>query len=163
MQRFLALTVLLQFGALAHAAMGSPAEIHQLINELGAQDYRQRETASRRLEQLGAAAVEPLRAALDSGDAEIRHRAELIICHIENTDPAFRDKQEQQLIRAMLLMLCSREEETYARAHDKLLSMPGAIPILREASKSQDSSYLLSSRSKKVLRLLKKQQKSKNE
>src|SRR4051812_6127992 len=65
------------------AADESPARVAGLIAKLGSPRYAEREAASRALDGLGEAALEPLRAAFKSEDAEVRHRAALLADGIE--------------------------------------------------------------------------------
>ncbi len=67
---------------LAHAAEPK-ADIPALIQQLGHDDFEQRELASRRLADLGEDALAPLKAAVDSGDAEVRRRVDELITTIE--------------------------------------------------------------------------------
>jgi hypothetical protein len=54
-----------------------------LIAQLGSPRFEEREAATRALEGLGGAALEPLRQALASRDAEVRRRARLLVQAIE--------------------------------------------------------------------------------
>src|SRR5437660_11991912 len=56
-----------------------PADLDQLIRQLGDPAYPKREEASRRLTDLGESALPALRAAMKSPDPEIRRRAEAIV------------------------------------------------------------------------------------
>jgi hypothetical protein len=63
-----------------HRPAGSAADIDRLIGQLGSEVFAEREAASTALEQLGEAALEPLRKAREaSDDAEIRRRAERLL------------------------------------------------------------------------------------
>jgi hypothetical protein len=68
------------------AALGHPKE-HECaalrIRQLGSPHYEDRETATRTLDTLGPAVLEPLRYALHSGDAETRQRARQLLQRIE--------------------------------------------------------------------------------
>jgi hypothetical protein len=84
--------------ATVHAADGASADPQRLVAALASADFRERETAARRLERLGDEALEPLRRAAAQGDAETRRRAaELVerICRRRAADrllaPAFLD------------------------------------------------------------------------
>src|SRR4051794_25851611 len=72
----------------AHAACGNPADeatasrVAQLIKQLGDNRFANREAASRELEAIGETALEALRKATSSDEAEIRARAERIIAVI---------------------------------------------------------------------------------
>ena len=58
----------------------TPAAIDRLLKQLGSNDFRQREAASRALEAIGEPALEALRrAATKNADIEIRHRAEGVV------------------------------------------------------------------------------------
>ena len=65
----------------------SRAEVQKLIDQLGADDFRTRETASKRLEALGAAARPALeKAAKDAGSPEVRWRAQQILRRLKGSD-----------------------------------------------------------------------------
>src|SRR5947207_8412975 len=62
----------------------APAVIDQLIQQLGHDEFGQREDASRRLVQIGEPALAALRrAATAHADAEIKHRAATLVRKIE--------------------------------------------------------------------------------
>jgi WD40 repeat protein len=72
--------------ALAHSAAPpdrGAADVSRLIEQLGSDDFAQREEAHRRLAEVGEAALEPLRKALQSDDAEVRRRAGELVREIE--------------------------------------------------------------------------------
>jgi hypothetical protein len=70
--------------AVAHGAEApSPDRIEQLVAQLGSPAYRERVAASRALDSLGEAALDVLRRAAASGDAETRHRATELVERIE--------------------------------------------------------------------------------
>jgi tetratricopeptide (TPR) repeat protein len=75
------------------------AVIEQLIRQLGSVDFPEREAATRRLEEIGAPALQALRkAAKENADAEVRRRAEQLA---EKVDPdsletLFRAAQRQE-------------------------------------------------------------------
>src|SRR5262249_49184564 len=67
-----------------HATEPSPsARAAAAIAQLGSTSSEQRDAASRTLEALGAAALEPLWEASQSSDAEVRRRARLLVQTIE--------------------------------------------------------------------------------
>jgi WD40 repeat protein len=62
----------------------TPAEIERLIQQLGSDEFKEREQASKRLEAIGAPALAQLRkAATDSDSLEIRTRAEELVRKIQ--------------------------------------------------------------------------------
>jgi hypothetical protein len=61
----------------------SATEINKLIAELGHADFRVREKAMKRLDEIGEAALEPLYAAKKNGNREVSQRAKLLIPAIE--------------------------------------------------------------------------------
>src|SRR5262249_3861422 len=61
----------------------TPAEIGQLIEQLGSEVFSEREAASARLGVLGEAALPALRRALQHPDAEVRRRADDLVHEIE--------------------------------------------------------------------------------
>jgi hypothetical protein len=54
-------------------------EVERLIKQLGSDRFRQREAATKRLEEIGEPALDALYKAADSADAEVRRRAEYIV------------------------------------------------------------------------------------
>jgi WD40 repeat protein len=60
-----------------------PSEIERLIRQLGSDDFEKREAASKRLEAIGAPALDLLRKAAADEDAEIRQRAATLVETIE--------------------------------------------------------------------------------
>jgi WD40 repeat protein len=62
---------------------GPAADIPALIRQLGSDDFDQREAASKRLAELGEEALEPLKVAARSPDAEVRRRAAELVAGIE--------------------------------------------------------------------------------
>lgn len=88
--RCLLMTMLagLALGALALAAAPSvdrvaPQDIARLIEQLGSGNFAEREEANRKLDAIGAPALEALRKAAQSNDAEVRRRAEDLVKKIE--------------------------------------------------------------------------------
>jgi hypothetical protein len=76
------LTLLLGTAALHGAA--DAARIAQLIEQLGIPIYAEREAATKAFDQIGEAALGPLKkASQDSADAEIRRRANQLVAAIE--------------------------------------------------------------------------------
>jgi hypothetical protein len=67
-------------GKPAAGEAGSPA---QLVTRLGSQRFRDREDASRALDELGAKALPPLRQAAADPDPEVRRRAAALVGRIE--------------------------------------------------------------------------------
>jgi len=61
----------------------TPAELRALIQQLGSEDYAQREAAGKKLAATGAPAVEELRAASRSGNPEVVRRARELLRKIE--------------------------------------------------------------------------------
>jgi HEAT repeat protein len=59
-------------------------EIEQLVRQLGSLEFEERETASKRLEEIGEPALDTLRrAATGSGDVEVRRRAGQLVADLE--------------------------------------------------------------------------------
>src|SRR5438874_10663115 len=88
MQRQLSLNlvaILALSGALAAAetAGNSETPIARLIRQLGSERFADREAASRELDALGPEALDSLKTACQSDDAEVRHRAALAAQSIE--------------------------------------------------------------------------------
>ena len=62
-------------------------DVERLVTNLGAADYAERETAEKRLLELGRLAVPALKSALKSSDAEVQFRAErLLLAQNEKVD-----------------------------------------------------------------------------
>lgn len=77
------LTVLLLF-AVVPAPAESPPTVGELVEQLGAASFQQREQAERQLQQLGAEALGVLRNAAEDADLEVRYRARRLIARIEH-------------------------------------------------------------------------------
>lgn len=77
MTRLLALPAALLVAVVVGAQQPAPkpGEVAALVAKLGSQDFEEREAATKRLEALGVAAVEELRAAVKSDDPETARRA----------------------------------------------------------------------------------------
>jgi hypothetical protein len=60
------------------------AEIRRLVKQLGSDRFREREAATKRLMELGEAALDPLQPAMTSDDPEVRRRAGDIIAAIDH-------------------------------------------------------------------------------
>src|SRR5262249_3603795 len=61
----------------------TPARIAALIEQLGSEEYIERERASIKLGDIGAPALKQLRKALSSDDAEVRERARRLVTLIQ--------------------------------------------------------------------------------
>ncbi len=59
------------------------ALIHKLVEQLGNDDFNEREKASAALDALGEPALGPLHRALESTDEEVRKRADMLVSAIE--------------------------------------------------------------------------------
>lgn len=71
----------------AEAEAAKPAEVGALIRQLGADSYRQRVEAERKLRELGAAAVPALQDATKQDDVEVQWRARRLLRQIEGDAP----------------------------------------------------------------------------
>lgn len=69
------------------AGAAKPAEVGALIRQLGADSYRQRVEAERKLRELGAAAVPALQDATKQDDVEVQWRARRLLRQIEGDAP----------------------------------------------------------------------------
>src|SRR5437763_14929515 len=78
---FALLVLVLPFVALA--APPEDTEIGRLLKQLGDDEFQKREEATTRLKEIGEPALDALRKALTSNDAEVRCRAEDIAAFIE--------------------------------------------------------------------------------
>jgi hypothetical protein len=65
------------------AEKGDAARARRLVAQLGSDDYREREQASRALSELGGPAIRSLQQALGSPDLEVRRRARELLPRIE--------------------------------------------------------------------------------
>jgi hypothetical protein len=85
--------------SLADSSAANAAHIARLVQQLGADGFKDRETASETLQDIGEVALPALRAAGGSNDAEVRSRARRLVDSIQE-----RTAQEQvQAIRASAL------------------------------------------------------------
>src|SRR5436190_2053031 len=73
-------------GLTAEAAEPDAGKIDRLVRQLGSDNFREREAASKRLEEIGEPALGALRKAAHSRDAEIRHRAAAVIEAVASRD-----------------------------------------------------------------------------
>jgi WD40 repeat protein len=62
-----------------------PAAVEKLIKQLGHDEFEKREEATRQLEKIGEPALEALRKARTSPDAEVRDRADVLVRRIERS------------------------------------------------------------------------------
>lgn len=68
---------------LAGEAPGNTTDVAELVAALGSEHFAERESASQQLDKLGPVALEALRSACRSEDAEVRRRAEELVERIE--------------------------------------------------------------------------------
>jgi hypothetical protein len=90
MLRFLAvpaclLTTLVAVAQPPQPAAPQPGEVEKLVAQLGSEDFQEREAATRRLEAIGTAAVDALRAAIKSENPETARRANDLLRKAERT------------------------------------------------------------------------------
>ena len=71
------------------------ARIEALIKKLGSADFKERQQATEALTELGHEALDLLRKATKSEDAEIKTRAEKLVAEIEKLPPPGEDEDEQ--------------------------------------------------------------------
>ena len=84
MIRFLPIAALLFAAALAGAQpKAASPEVRALVEKLGSEDFAEREAAGKRLDEIGAAALDALRAAIRSDNPEVSRRAKEIVRRIE--------------------------------------------------------------------------------
>jgi len=76
----------IEFGFRLSAEMAK--QVEEGVQALGSKDFRQRETASKQLAQLGARAWPALQKAAQSKDMEVSRRAQAIVQQIQQTVPA---------------------------------------------------------------------------
>jgi hypothetical protein len=69
--------------AVPAAPAGDQAKITQLVSQLGSQNFRQREAATKELDAMGEPALDALRKATKSGDMEVANRAAALVAKIE--------------------------------------------------------------------------------
>lgn len=78
--RFLVLpAALLMSVAAAQPPPPKPPDVARLVEQLGSEEFDEREAATKRLEELGAAAIEELKAGAKSENAEIARRAQELL------------------------------------------------------------------------------------
>ena len=78
-----AVTAVLWLAAAHGAEAPTPDQVEQLVAQLGSPAYRERVAANRALDALGDAALDTLRRAAQSADAETRRRAAELVERIE--------------------------------------------------------------------------------
>lgn len=78
---------LLAVGKEKKASSVSEKEIGELIKKLAAESYKEREKAHKELVKIGRPAIEQLKKALESKDAEVQERAKKILAEIDKLDP----------------------------------------------------------------------------
>ena len=87
MNRLLTLLVVLVLGGIVPAPAApvppDPTEAARLVEKLGSDDFAEREAATKRLEELGTVAIEELRIALKSENAETVRRAQDLLRRAE--------------------------------------------------------------------------------
>src|SRR5262245_24348539 len=66
------------------AASPDTAVIERLVQQLGSDHFNERETASQRLEAIGAPALQALQKAATNDDPEVRYRAKTLLALIGN-------------------------------------------------------------------------------
>jgi hypothetical protein len=116
----------LVLGLIALQAVDDPDPL-ELVTRLGAPRYGDRETAGEALDKIGRAAVQALMKARESGDLEVRRRAETLIHRIE----------ADELLHATRVRLDVRDRplaeavEVIAKASGMRLSRASAEEILR--------------------------------
>jgi hypothetical protein len=125
-------------------------EIQRLVDQLGDDQFAAREAASKRLGEIGAAALPALRRAAQSTSAEVRSRARMLLAQIpKGTGPAEKKGQGERLsppraataeeIRRLVARLGDNDQRVRAAAKRALLEIgPEALPALRDAAKSSD-------------------------
>ena len=65
------------------ADTATPAEIKKLVDQLGSSEFEEREEASKKLDAIGVPALELLRKAVTSDDAEVKQRAGDLVAKLE--------------------------------------------------------------------------------
>src|SRR5262245_37824411 len=98
------------------------AQISKLIEQMGSGDFDEREKATRALDQIGAPALEALRKATSSDDAEIKKRAQELVGAIE------RRAESRQLLGPKMVRLQFKDTPLAEAVAD--LSKRSGYPIL---------------------------------
>ena len=75
--------LVLSAGAVRAEAPPAASDIQRLIDKLGSSEYAEREAAGKRLEEIGADAVDALKAACKSEDPEVVRRAQEVLRKVE--------------------------------------------------------------------------------
>src|SRR5581483_8932971 len=83
MTRLAAVAVFVAIAVVAAAEPPQPADVRQLVEKLGSPDFTEGEDATKKLEALGAAALDELRPACKSDDPEVARRALDLVRKIE--------------------------------------------------------------------------------
>ncbi|MCA9150716.1 MAG: hypothetical protein KDA92_15495 [Planctomycetales bacterium] len=99
-------------------------EIEQLVSQLGAERFSERQAASLALQEVGTPAIESLRAVEDSADPEVRQRARHLLRAIRMAD-------RQRLIAAFLAGVSVIESELpgWSDFHDRVGMSPATRKI----------------------------------
>jgi len=79
------------------ADQASPDQIKKLIDMMGSGNFEEREKASEQLDTIGVPALEALRKALKSDDAEVRRRSEELIAKIEKRSESVKLLQPKKI------------------------------------------------------------------
>lgn len=107
MRQGMVLLLLLPVGLVRGQEVVDPQEIARLVAQLGSAVYQDRESAQARLIEIGAPAIDAVRAALESSDLELSQRAKVIYALIaprENYHRALKLVEEGQLTEAANLL-----------------------------------------------------------
>jgi hypothetical protein len=106
-----------------------PPPVAALIAQLASPQFDEREAATRALIGVGTAALPRLRAALQSGDAETRRRARLLVQQLE------RRAEADRLLRPTRVRLAYRDTPLLQAVAD--LSRRIGIPVLLDGSRAK--------------------------
>lgn len=113
------------FAILGLSGLVTGQDIPKLIGDLGSVSFDDREKASKKIESIGTPALEGLRKALKSEDAEIRKRAEELIARIES------NSQNQKLMSPTLISI-NLKDATLSEVVAELVKQSGYRIVIQD-------------------------------
>jgi hypothetical protein len=114
-------------------------EIARLFKELGSTDFRMRDAAAKRLQEIGEPALSALRKATTSDDGEVRRRAQEITTAIEAPWKELKKLRKERLATLKELVTLA-EKEAYHAGKASYEEVRQASRLLREAELEQCAS-----------------------
>jgi hypothetical protein len=114
-------------------------EIARLVNQLGSTDFRMRDAAAKRLQEIGEPALGALHKATTSNDGEVRRRAEEIVTTIEAPWKELKKLRKERLANLNELVRLTHQAFINAR-NASFEELRQADRLLREAEIEQSAS-----------------------